>query len=43
MHYIKLCLERYGYTNYKILGTYLGKDLNGLQLQHPFEPRSVPF
>jgi isoleucyl-tRNA synthetase len=36
------CLERYSYTDYQILDTYLGKTLQGLQLQHPLESRHVP-
>jgi isoleucyl-tRNA synthetase len=36
------CLERYAYQSYKVLRHYPGKAFNGLQLEHPFEPRQVP-
>ena len=36
------CLERYGVTNFKMLGKAKGAVLEQLQLQHPFYSRQVP-
>ena len=36
------CLQRYGIENYKLVGACKGKDLENLQLQHPFYNKTVP-
>ncbi len=36
------CLQRYAIENYKIVGKCKGKDLEKLQLQHPFYNKKVP-
>ncbi|CAN5404227.1 isoleucine--tRNA ligase [soil metagenome] len=35
-------MNRYGITKYRIMATGLGGALEGLKVQHPFEPREVP-
>ena len=37
-----LAMERYGFSNYSIIGKVKGKALQGLQLKHPFYERLVP-
>ncbi len=36
------CLEKYGVEEFKIVGKCKGKDLENLQLQHPFYDKTVP-
>ncbi len=36
------CMQRYDVSNYKIVGKCKGKDLENLQLQHPFYSKTVP-
>ncbi len=36
------CLKKYEIDNYKIVATCKGKDLENLQLQHPFYDKTVP-
>ena len=36
------CLQRYDVQNYKIVGKCKGKELENLQLQHPFYNKTVP-
>ena len=38
----ELCLKRYEVENYKVVGNCKGKDLESLQLQHPFYNKTVP-
>jgi len=35
-------MQRYAISEYKIIKTYLGKDLSGMLLQHPFLDKQVP-
>lgn len=39
---LSVTLERYGITQYSIVKTYLGKDFEGMLLQHPFLEKHVP-
>lgn len=39
---LESCLQRYGLTAEKVLAKFLGKELEGLMLQHPFYDRQVP-
>jgi len=36
------CMSRYGITEYSVIASTLGQNLEGLALQHPFYERSVP-
>lgn len=36
------CLQRYGYKDYKIVGSCKGEKLEGIELQHPFYEKTVP-
>ena len=36
------CLKRYGMTTHKVISTFKGSVLEGLELQHPFYARQVP-
>ena len=36
------CLKRYGLVATRVLGRATGQALEGLQLEHPFQPRTVP-
>jgi len=39
---MKQAMARYGIEDYRVVATCLGKDLEGLKLQHPFYAREVP-
>jgi isoleucyl-tRNA synthetase len=39
---VETVLQRYGVSEFTVLGSCLGKDLESLLLQHPFQDRQVP-
>ncbi|MEX2353221.1 MAG: isoleucine--tRNA ligase [Gammaproteobacteria bacterium] len=39
---VEQCMARFGFTDYRVLATFKGRNLEGLQLQHPFYARQVP-
>ena len=39
---LKEVMDRYGIEDYRVIAYCLGKDLEGIVLQHPFYPREVP-
>ncbi len=39
---VEACTQRYGITDYRVVGTCAGEALENLKLQHPFYDRQVP-
>ena len=40
---VEACMKRYDVTNFRVVGTCAGEDLENLKLHHPFYDREVPF
>ncbi len=39
---VEACMKRYDVTNFRVVGTCAGEDLENLKLKHPFYDREVP-